>query len=214
MKSWIISFLLIIPSLSPTFSQTRVVKITGNDLITNYLKEGTNKYLVYSENEKGSILGMSIWERTISFSKKNNEEVIIVNQHWRNQDSNQSRRINSINKRDNFYPIFHYSESGKGVKEAFNFTVNTIQGADSISLNSKKNFLLELKEPVFNWELDMELFQCLPYEPDTIFRINFYHPGSTMEPDFYDYKIIGEEILDMGMGCKVDCWLLKIEKNL
>jgi len=211
MRNWIISSVLIIICLFPAFSQSRIVKITGNDLMTNYLKEGTNQYLVYTENDRGAILSMSIWERNISFSKKNTEDVIIVNQHWRNQDSTKSRRIYSINKKDDFYPVFHFSESGKGVKEAFNFTPDTIKGADSISFNSKKNFSLELKEPVFNWELDMELFQCLPYEPNTTFRINFYQAGSTMEPNFYDYKVIGEEMLDMGIGCKEDCWLLKID---
>ena len=196
---------------STTVTEKNIVEISGDNLMMDYLKEGKNKYLVYVENANNAVINMSIWEREISFSEKNNEETIVIKQHWKNQDHTKTKKIYSINKRADFYPIFHLVEKGTGIKDAFDFKENLIKGTDSIDLNSKKDFSLKLEVPTFNFELDMETFQCLPYEKNTVFRINFYHPGGSKAPMFYDYEVIGEKVLDIVSAKKVDCWLLRVK---
>lgn len=191
------------------FSQN-TIKIGINDLEMNYLKEGRNQYLVYIEKPDKSIIDMSIWERKISFSKCHNEDVIIIEQNWKNQDTIRQRYVYSINKRENFQSIYHYSKSGKGKIDAFNFYQDKIIGADSVMNNSKKDFLLTLKQPTLNWELDLETFRLLPFEKGKNFQINFYHPGGKSAPKFYNYNVIGEEEIKDVSGNSINCWLLKI----
>ncbi len=190
--------------------QNQIVIVTEDDLTTEFVKEGKNQFLVYREDANGKALDISIWERTVSFSKFKGKDVIVVKQNWKNQDSVKSRTIFSISNKDNFYPIYHYAMNGRGNEDAFDFTPNEIKGTDSVAQNSKKYFSLELNEPTYNWELDMETFQMLPFENSKIFRINFYHPGSRNKPAFYDYEVIGEEALDVGSTDKIDCWQLRI----
>jgi hypothetical protein len=193
-----------------TLNAQEVIKIGANELQTKYLKEGKNQYLVYVEKPDKSILEISIWERTISFSKHKDEDVIIIEQHWKNQDALRQRYIYSINNYKNFQPIYHYSKNGRGTIEAFNFEQDKIIASDSIANNSKKDFHKLLIEPTLNWELDLETFQMLPFEKGTNFKINFYHPGGKSDPKFYDYNVIGEEDVKVFDGETIDCWLLKI----
>lgn len=213
MKKVFIALALMVACQSIIFSQKNSIEITGNDLLIEYLTEGTNRYLVYIENEAGTVLDASIWERTTSFSKIGDEDVIVIEQNWRNQDTTKSRVLYSTNKKENFSPIYHYTQSGKGVKSAFGFTEEAIAGVDTVAQNSKKDFHMALTAPTLNWELDMEVFRCLPYKKNTTFQINFYHPGSPRGPAFYNYEVIGEEQLAGVAGHKIDCWLLKINYN-
>ena len=111
------------------------LKIRENDLETKRIKEGTKQYLVYIEKPDKSILDLSIWERTISFSKFDDKEVIIIEQNWKNQDTTRQRYVLSINGREYFQPIYHYSKNGRGIIEAFNFYRDKIVGADTVMNN-------------------------------------------------------------------------------
>ncbi|HPF09839.1 MAG TPA: hypothetical protein PKW08_10695 [Flavobacteriaceae bacterium] len=186
------------------------LKIRENDLETKRIKEGTKQYLVYIEKPDKSILDLSIWERTISFSKFDDKEVIIIEQNWKNQDTTRQRYVLSINGREYFQPIYHYSKNGRGIIEAFNFYRDKIVGADTVMRNSKKDFFLQLEEPTLNWELDVETFQLLPLENVRNFQLNFYHPGSKSAPAYYNYRVVGEEELKGTDGKRIPCWLLKI----
>ncbi|WP_299272588.1 hypothetical protein [uncultured Psychroserpens sp.] len=192
-------------------SQNNIVTINKNNLNTSYLTEGKKQYLVYRESKDGDVLDISIWERTIKFSKLNNKDAIVIEQHWKKPKAEKFRTVYSICQKENFYPIYHYAKVGTTKKDAFDFTSNHIKGSDSIIQNSKKDFYLKLKEPTLNWELDLETFQCLPLKKNTTFRINFYHPGSPNGPNYYNYEVIGEDTITIGSADKVDCWLLKIK---
>ena len=197
-------------------SQNDKINILENDLVMNQLKETQNKYLVYIEGPDGSIMDMAVWERNVSFGYFNNEEVINIEQKWKNQDKAKTRSIFSISKRKNFQPLYHYAASGKGAVEAYDFKETKIIGSDSIATNTKKDFILDLTEPTLNWELDMEIFQTLPFALHKAFDINFYHPGSKTPPSIYTYTVVDEKETTLANGMTTDCWLLKIdydEKN-
>ena len=210
-KRAILILLLVAVSLTG-FAQIDTITITPKNLEMEKIKPKKNTYLVYIERPDGAVLDVSIWERTISFSTLNNEKVIVIDQQWKNQEKTKTRSIKSINKRANFQPIYHYSKNGKGEVEAYTFLTNKIIGTDSVQNNTKKGFEISNKNNTMNWELDLETYQLLPYKLNTAFRTNFYHPGSkSMKPNYYIYRVIGEEKIKGLNQSSVDCWLLKIE---
>jgi len=211
-KNTLFIFLAILFCQVNIFAQIDTIQVDRNDLKTEILKEERTKYLVYIEKPDGSIMDISIWEKEISFSKMNGEDVIVINQEWKNPDSKKTRSIKSINKRQNFKPLYHYIKDGKGTIEAYTFFDDKIIGTDSIKENSKKGFYIKKNSNTLNWELDMEVIQILPYKKNTSFKINFYHPGSKgRTPKYYTYDVIGESSLDLLDGKKVDCWMLGIK---
>ncbi|WP_298753983.1 hypothetical protein [uncultured Psychroserpens sp.] len=211
MKTTTTTLIIVLFWQSMITSQNDIITINEKNLNTTYLTEGKKQYLVYRENKDGDVVDISIWERVIKFSKHNNKDAIIIEQHWKKPKVGKFRTVYSICKKENFYPIYHSAIVGITKKDAFNFTSNHIKGSDSIIQNSKRDFYLKLKEPTLNWELDLETFQCLPFKKNTVFRINFYHPGSTNGPTYYNYEVIGEDIITIGSTGKVNCWLLKIK---
>jgi hypothetical protein len=194
------------------FAQADTITIHTNNLKMEKIEPNKNTYLVYIEQPDGTVLDVSIWERNISFSTLKNEKVIVIDQRWKNQEKTKTRTIQSINKRTNFQPIYHYSKNGKGTIEAYTFLKDKIIGTDSIENNTKKGFQISNKSNTLNWELDLETYQLLPYKLNTAFKINFYHPGSkNMQPDFYTYSVIGEEKIKISDQNSIDCWVLKIQ---
>jgi len=212
MKSKRAVVLLLLVAINLTsFAQVDTITINSKNLILKKIKPKKNTYMVYIEKPDGSMLDISIWERTISFSTLNNEKVIVIDQQWKNQEKTKTRRIKSINKRANFQPIYHYSKNGKGEVEAYSFLTNKIIGTDSVQNNIKKGFQIPNINNTLNWELDLETYQMLPYKLNTAFKINFYHPGSkNMKPNYYTYSVIGEEKIKIANQNFVDCWMLKI----
>lgn len=198
-----------------SFAQIDTITVDSKNLKIEKIKPKINTYLVFIEKTDGTILDVSIWKRVISFSKLNNEKVIVIDQQWKNQEKIKTRVIKSIVSRKNFQPIYQYSENGKGVVEAYSFLKNRIVGTDSIQNNTKKDFSISNRNETLNWELDLETYQMLPYQLNTAFKINFYHPGSkNMLPKFYTYTVIGEQEIKTYNENSVDCWVLKIEHNL
>jgi len=210
-KNNVLLMLLALISLKG-FAQMDTLTVHSKNLIIAKIKPKKNSYLVYIEKPDGSVLDVSIWERTVAFSRINNEEVIVVDQRWKNQEASKTRTIKSINNRKNFQPIYHYSKNGKGAIEAYTFLKDKIIGTDSVQNNTKKGFQISNKSNTLNWELDLETYQLLPYSLNRAFKINFYHPGSkSMKPNFYIYSVIGEEKIQISNQKFIDCWLLKIE---
>ncbi len=209
----IVLLLMCITSLK-SFAQIDTLIITPNNLLLEKLKEKQNKYLVYIEKPDGSMLDISIWERSIRFSTLNNKKVIVINQQWKNQKQQNTRTIYSVNKRDNFQPIYHYSKNGTGEVEAYSFIKGQIIGTDSIANNIQKEFKISTTNATMNWELDLETYQLLPYQLNRVFKIHFYHPGSKkLLPNYYNYKVVGEERIKLFNNSFIDCWILKIQQS-
>ena len=197
-------FLLLLVAIQVS-SQNRIetVLVDSEKLLMKNLKIGINKYLVYMEKPNGDIFNTDVWVREV----KINNKTIEVQQNW----VNSNRKVVSLNKITGFESIYHYSKKGKDKIEAFDYYPNEIKGSDSIANNLRKGFELKLIDKPFNWELDLEFFQLLPYQLNTTFVINFYHPGSKTNPKYYNYKVIGKEKIVGLNGNKIQCWLLKID---
>lgn len=188
------------------FQSIDTLKVNSDRLLMNELSAGQARYLVYIEFPDGSLKDISIWERKVSVK----DEKVMIFQQWKNQDVSKTRELFSVSRLKNFEPIYHSTKNGKGVVEAFEFYPHTIKGADSVTNNSRKDFSLILKEKTFNWELDIEMLQTLPYELGKTFVINFYHPGSKKLPAYYQYKVLSLEDILHSNGEKTRCWVVEI----
>ncbi len=195
------------------YTQTDTVTVANHRLQTKLLRDGRMRYLVYMEDSATGIQSrVSVWERNITHAQWHNQQVIAVTQRWTGADSlHMVRLLTSYCDAHSFLPLYHHTflsyADGRKRTEAFDFLPGTITAPAADTVNNK-GFSLMLKQPTFNWELDMETFSMLPLARGKIFTINFYHPGGTVEPKFYDYTVDNEEQLESIQGKKIDCWKL------
>lgn len=208
MKKFLLLFLLPFSGLA----QVDSIRMISEKSIRENLKEGTNQYLVFSQNKKKSKqTHVGLWSRTVKFKTFSGKEVIEITQRWFDSDTSFYRSIYSLMDRKTFLPIHHRTWMQRTGVEAFDFYPNKIMGSDSVVNNSRKGFSVSLSQPMLNWELDMETFGLLPLAANKTFAINFYHPGSKSAPATYEYKVIGDAVLTSMDGSSVPCWKLKID---
>ena len=197
----LVAFILT-PLLSSAQVKQDTILLKPSNLKINQLKTGLSRYLVYIEKTDGSLFSTTIWERE---TKLENDK-IIVNQIWKTTDTSRVRHVYSISNKKDFTPIYHYTKMGSTLVEAFDFKHDKIVGSDTVKNNSKQSFKIPLSEPSLNWELDLEIFQTLPYAMGKTFALNFYHPGGKAQPNNYYYSVIGKEPYR-----NYSCWLLQID---
>jgi len=186
--------------------------ISNPKLQINQLKEGTDNYLVYMYNsDVDTLMSTSVWKRSVKSSKLNGIKTFTITQSWGNGIPKYSREVYSIVNAQDFSPIYHKTIS-RGKVEAYNFTGQKIIGADSVTGNSKKDFELVTDILPYNWELDLEMFQMLPYKKSKDLYILYYHPGGRIEPGYYKYANQGVVSLEQPKGeTPIDCYKIFIE---
>ncbi|MFZ5999453.1 MAG: hypothetical protein ACOYW3_03025 [Bacteroidota bacterium] len=207
----LILLLLLTPFV--TNAQVDTVYTLDEKLINKHLKEGAHQYLVFiqqkSNREKTNTY---VWSREVRFTKRGSEPMIEIKQNWYASDTARNRHVYSLSRRKDFSPVYHYSNMTRGI-EAYDFYADKINGSDSISNNTKKDFTVSVDKPLLNWELDLEIFPLLDLGAGKRFAVNFYHPGGRTAPQLYEYKVVGEETLSTVEGGKVPCWKLRIDYN-
>lgn len=204
-------FFFLVLTLNTANAQVDTIYHLDSKQIKKYLKPSSNQYLVFiqqKDNPQKAIT--SIWSREVRFKKKNNEDIIEIEQKWYVSDSTRSRYLLSQMKADDFSPIYHYVKTIKGI-DAFDFYSDKTLGSDSVMDNSKKGWELKHSKPYLNWELDLETFPLLDLKAGKRFFINFYHPGGRLEPKLWEYKVTGEENVKTIEGETVACWKLRID---
>jgi len=204
---------LVLAACSAYGQKSDTIRIPEKRLLTSQLKPGLRQYLVYSQDGDDKVeLGLSLWLRDIRIGQRNGERVITIAQHWYGTDSMAYRLCYSVNKAEDFSPVYH-TETVKGKKRAFDWTASKVTGSDTVKNNIKGGFNLELKEPNLNWNLDIETFEMLPLGEGKIFSINFYDAG--LDPPKYTvYKVTGSEVLKLCGGRATDCWKLVTEGDV
>jgi hypothetical protein len=182
-------------------------------LLTGALHPGLRQYLIYMQDPKEpKNLFFWFWLRNIAVQTVNGEKVFVISQHWYGSDSSTYREVNSINRMDDFYPVYH-CEATVGKTRAYNWGSDKIKGADTVAGNSAKDFALAFTAPNFNWNLDVETFEMLPLAKGKTFAINFYDAGLDT-PQYVIYKVAGDEVLQMMDNQQIDCWKLVTEGNV
>ncbi len=155
------------------------------------------------------MMDISIWERTVNVTTYNNQPAIEISQSWKNQNNEKSKKLYSLNRLTDFQPIYHYTKSGKGKVQAFNFSREQVQGADSVPDNELATFNMDLEFPVLNFELDMEVLRMLAYKENATMVIPFYHPGNTKAPREWHFKVEGRDQVRTSLGA-IACWKVSV----
>lgn len=209
MKLNIILLLLLAPMMLR--AQTDTIYHLDSKLIKKHLKPSSNQYLVFIQRKGDARQTFTtVWSRDVKFVNRGGKDLIEINQKWYGSDTARVRNVYSLMDASTFSPIYHYTKMNR-VIDAYDFYSDKIKGSDSVLNNSKKDFLITLKDPTLNWELDLETFPLLDLKAGKSFAISFYHPGGRTEPKLYVYTVIGEENLSVIEGGSVPCWKLRID---
>jgi hypothetical protein len=189
-------------------AQVDTIRLKDKRLNTTALKPGMRQYMVYFQSPKAKkVLWQSLWLRNTQIMDRDGEKVFVTTQHWFGNDSSSYRTVYSVNRVSDFLPIYH-SETVAGKNKSFNWSESAIQGADSVTVNTQKSFLLNFTAPCYNWNLDIETFEMLPLAAGKTFAINFYDAGFG-KPEYVIYKVTGSEVIQTLDNHRIDCWTLQ-----
>ncbi|HEY0652260.1 MAG TPA: hypothetical protein VGD65_03990 [Chryseosolibacter sp.] len=210
---------IMLAAIAATAQKSDTVRIDASKINTSSLIPGVHQYLVYFKNGKDSSrVNFQFWTREVQLTKHEGRDAITIKQTW---EDNKSiiHRVNSINDRKTFAPLYHDSWWKSRGSFVFDFIKKTafvndkqVTAADTAVARQKMFAAYEkaLTEYVLNWHLDLEVFPLLPYKDGVTFMINFYDPGFPA-PSFQAYTVDGSAKLIGYGGQSIDCWLLKHE---
>ncbi|TPE44365.1 DUF3108 domain-containing protein [Pontibacter mangrovi] len=207
-KYFLLAGALLLGGIAMAAPDTLYVK--PSDLRMHQLKSGLRQYMVTIQKpDKPHVLSQSLWNRDVRFEKHEGQEQLVIRQNWVGTDSTANRQVFSICRED-FTPVYHTSTSFRGTA-AFEFRQGQVVGSDTTANNAFKGFQVPSEEQAFNWELDLEFFEVLPLKANTVYSINFYHPGSRPGPGHKLYEVVGSEKIPTSNNRQTDCWKLRID---
>ncbi|CAM3251283.1 hypothetical protein SPAN111604_13320 [Sphingomonas antarctica] len=177
------------------------------------LTSGVRRYVRYTL-KAGRRSPTDLWTRTVSFENHDGTRQLHIVQRWAS-DGTPSYTIDQDSWFDaaTFRPLIHVrtqQHDGKTLVGGYRFAPDRITGMAELPDNTRKNFRLDTPEPPFNFELDMELLQVLPWKPGYVADLVFYDPGQD-PPAHYRYRYSGEAAIIGPNGDKIDCLLVSAE---
>lgn len=206
------TLILLSTALAAT-AQVDTINAKNNRLLTDRLKEGTAKYLVYqTDSLTGIVTSSDIWERSISFGSLagSNQAVTLFEWKWYRNES-LFRHVKAVADRKTLAPISEntlfkgFAFAGYRFDNGFLTPDSTLQGN-----RVNKAMKVALTPAIFNWELDMETFSTLPVNSvGQKFAIAFMDPNSPT-PNYHVYEVTGAENLALNKEVSIKCWLLRI----
>lgn len=206
-----IPFILILFTFiyAPVFGQ-EVDTIRVGDYFENFdkLNMGSMKYVIYAEREGVQRLNVLMNVTTKKVEHKG-KEYISISHTWYGAEKELNGKFYSLVEPNTFRPVIHIRESEAKGKEAYKFSNIALTALDTVSNNTEAGYKLDLKESIFNFEIDLETFSLLPLKKDYKAALYFFHPGSThSNPDWYLIEVIDSEKLTLPDGKKIDTWVL------
>ncbi len=181
------------------------------------VKAGTHHYLRFMRTPStGASQPIDIWTREIRFEEQGGKRRMRIVQRWDGVLPKPSvRTFDSWFEAGTFRPLSHQRVSemdGKRVVEGFVFASDKITGMQDLAENTHKDLSVASGEPTYNFETDIEFLQALPLAEGLDARINFYHPGGSMAPQRYSFRVTGSSTI-AGPGGPVECWVVKTDYN-
>jgi len=108
--------------------------------------------------------------------------------------------------------VRHTVQDGKDDYAGYRFDTAQVVGMADLANNNRKDFVMALPEPSYNFETDMELFQTLPMASGRTFNMPFYDAGIG-KPGRYNFVVAGSETIPGPDGRPIDCWLVTADYN-
>jgi hypothetical protein len=197
---------------SVAYSQIDSISPEKLNIDIGKLRSQKSSYLIWRQNIKtGAVSTISIWNRSISFEKWRDRDVVVIEQMRYCNDTANDKYVFTVCDKRSFKPLYNYSKRVKTGIEAFNYSDERIYGADTLLSNTKKDFSIATTSPSFCFEVDLETLSLLPLKyVGQKMAVNFYHPGGGAPPAYYSVEVIGSENLSVSGGNEIDCWVVKL----
>ena len=193
---------------SSAFAWTDTIKVGDKRVKISRLKPGLRQYMVYyAKIENPKSVEVSIWNREIKMADMDGESIICIRQEWFGKDTADFSKIVSWNRKSNFSTKIHSYTSPK-----MHFTL--LGDEKGIKIDNPehatvlKGYEKKFDFPVFNWNLDIELFEMLDLGKNHKFIIPFYEPGSK-NTNYVKYECNRSEKITLQDNILVDCWILE-----
>ncbi|WP_406825766.1 hypothetical protein [Pedobacter sp. KACC 23697] len=194
-----------------SMAQVDTINARNHKLLINNLKEGKNTYLVYMTDslETKRTIG-DIWERTSTFKKRDQTEVVEFRWNWLHNDS-LIAQITNICERKTMSPIYHCANYKRRGIFAYDFKNGLMQPSDTVKNNDAiKKGPVKLDIPVISWEQDLETYALLPIKKvGQQFDISFFDTNEK-SATYHRYEVVGKDELKLNADLTAKCWLLKI----
>lgn len=180
------------------------------------IKPGTHHYLRFMRTPAGANQPLDIWTREVRFEQQDGKPRMRIVQRWDAMAPTPSvRSFDSWFEAGTFRPLTHQRISerdGKRLVEGFMFAPDKITGMQDLAENTHKDLSVASSEPTYNFETDIEFLQALPLVEGLDARVNFYHPGGSLAPQRYSFRVTGSATI-AGPAGPVDCWVIKTDYN-
>lgn len=201
-------------------AQADTVRLKAGEPLPRFakLRPGVHRYLRYTVGPDGSRKAIDIWQRKVSFGTDPQGEpnAVHIEQRW---DRVADGRVllqdswfapNTLSPRTH---VRHTVTNGKDDYAGYRFGDAQVVGMADLANNSRKDFVIALPEPSYNFETDMELLQTLPMAAGRTFNIPFYDAGID-KPARYNFVVAGSDTITGRDGRPIDCWLVTADYNL
>ncbi len=196
------------------------IAINVKSLHIDYLKEGTNRYLVYFISDLGSKRSsVQFWTRSVARTNEDGNGKIIISQSWQDKDTVFHTSVSQFEAKS-LRTLSHDVWQGRGGRTSkvffdFKSKIVVLNGDTLTSLDTtataKKvwdGFVKSSDRYFLNWHTDLEVFSALPFKVGRVFSIPFYDPGFSPVRQVY-YKVTREVSLVTYDNIKIRCWLME-----
>ena len=161
---------------------------------------------------------IDMWRRQVRFEVQDGQRRLHIVWNWNSVGDPKFNRTEDLwFETDTFRPLTvqrHLEKDGKVTERGYRYLPDRIESLKKPSGSDQKDFVQLAKMPAYNWETDMELLQALPLAASYDVRIPFYEAGPGQDPpQYYDYKVIGEDRVLSTDGNAIECWVVGIDSS-
>lgn len=202
-----IQILLLSLFLLPCLSTAQDTLHVGTQLKTEKLNVGSSKsYIHYRLMKDGSKIPFSINRITLESKGAS----LVISQQ--NNSGEQSWKLETVVNARTLVTDTHVRESPEK-RESYQFGKEAVTGIADDTKADNSDFRIDLSEPTFNFEIDFIFLQSINWSDHESVVMNFYHPGGSLPPAYYEFVRDGEERLSLANGITVDTWIIMTDYN-
>lgn len=202
---FLITLFLIHLSLSvPLLAQDTLHAGQPFDNLMHTNSSGT--YVHYQKFSDGRIFPQSMKTITVSQS---NAQLFIVQEEF---SQVLTKKLETVVEKKTLKTLSHNRTTGDK-EESYQFTDTEVTGFPVNDRPHNPQFRIKLDEPTFNFEIDFILLQSIDWNKRDSVIMNLYHPGGSLQPDFYTYAKETEEKLTLADGVEVNTWVIFTDYN-